>query len=386
MILLAVVAFATTDLPQLMARFFTNDFHIADFYYSLREEEEPFEEEIVLVNVGSRGRPDIAKQLFKLAQFQPKVIALDIIFKGDRDPKGDEMLEYVLANVPNIVLISESHEKQAGEGDSLVLSNPRFAQHAYHGIGENIMDANIGRRMQKKYRFANGDSALHFAVQTTMLYDSAKAQAFLNRPNKQENIYFLGNIPSYVENASPTKFFVLDYKDVIDENFTADLIRDKIVLMGYLGEFAGDDMVIEDKFYSPLKSFEPVNLPPDMFGAVFHANTMSMILRERYIDALSHSGEVWLALGIGMFNCLIFLALLRYSATRRWYAVISSLIIIGEFLAYPQLALYLFDEKRYLLDLSFTPLAVALSSYASKVYVHRLLCWASPRWKAQTRD
>ncbi len=385
LILITIVVCVTTDLPRLVARFFTNDFHIADLYYTIRGNEDPFEEEVVLVNVSTLSRAELGKQIFTLAQYQPKVIGMDLIFRGEKDPEGNALLQYVLMNTPNMVLIGERATKEDNSGDSLVLSHPLFAPHTYHGIGENIIDVNVGRRLQKKYYFANGDSAYHFAVQMAMLYDSARAEAFLNRPDSIENIYFLGNIPSYEDNPKPSKFFVLDVQDVMEENFTPDLIKDKIVLMGFLGEYAGDPYLIEDKFYSPLRAFAPVNMPPDMFGAVVHANALSMILRGNFVDQLLPKEEALLALALGLLNTLIFLAILYGRKTHKWYAVLSSLVILAELFAYPQIGLYLFDKHRYLLDLTYTPFVVLLSSYGVKVYLHAFLRTVWPWWAMHTQ-
>lgn len=385
LVLLLVAAFLTTGLPQFVARFFNNDFHITDMYYQIRDAQaEPLEEEIVLVNVSSLSREGVAREIFKLAQYQPKVIALDIIFKGERDSVGDGLLQYVLMNVPNVVLIGESHKKSDASGDSLVLSHPMFSNFTHHGIGENIIDANVGRRMQKTYHFADGDSSLHFAAQIAMLYDSARAQTFLDRKNAQENIYFLGNIPSYDENPKPSKFSVLDVDDVMQENFTPDLIEGKIVLMGYLGEYAGDPYIIEDKFFSPLKAYIPVKTAPDMFGVVFHANTISMILNQRFIDQLSPKEESQLAFTVCLINILIFLLILWGKHTRQWFLILSVLIIVLEIGSYPQIALYLFDEYKYLAELSYTPFLVALTPYIAKSYIHQLLRLFSDYWWQKT--
>jgi CHASE2 domain-containing sensor protein len=385
LVLTLVLACAFTELPQLVARFFQNDFHIADLYYQVRpDDQDPLEEEVVLVNVGPTGRADIARMIFTLARYQPKVIALDLIFKGERDSVGDGMLQYVLANTPQVILIAESHPKAAGPGDSLVLSHPMFAQFSAHGIGENLMDANVGRRIQKVYRFADGDSALHFAVQTVMLYDSALALAFLQRGEQQENIYFLGNVGGYDEVADrpmPSKFSVLEVDDVLGENFTPDLVEGKIVMMGYMGSYAGDPYTVEDKFFSPLAAYFPVKLAPDMFGVVFHANTVSMILRGGWIDAMGRGQERWLAAGLGALNMALFLLLLRGRAARKWYWVLSSLLIAGELALYPWLALRLFHEHRYLLELSSTVYVILISGYATKTYMYPLLQWCLPSWR-----
>ena len=385
LVLALVAAFLTTGLPQFLARFFNNDFHITDMYYQIRDDQhDPFEEEVVLVNVSSLSREGVAKEIFHLAQYQPKVIALDIIFMGERDSVGDGLLQYVLMNTPNVVLIGESQRKADNSGDSLVVSHPMFSSFTYHGIGENIVDANVGRRMQKKYYFADGDSALHFATQIAMLYDSTKALEFLKRPNKQENIYFLGNIPSYEENPKPSKFSVLDVEDVMQENFTPDLIQGKIVLMGYLGEYAGDPGIIEDKFFSPLKAYIPVKTPPDMFGVVFHANTISMILNQRFIEQLSPEEEGQFAFAICFFNVLILLLILWGKHTRKWFLVLSASLVVVEIASYPQIAIYLFDKYRYLAELTYTPFLVALSPYIARIYVHRLLRMFSDYWWQKT--
>ena len=54
-----------------------------------------------------------------------------------------------------------------------------------------------------------------------------------------EYINYKGNAFGSESNFPPT-FFALDWYDVLNENFVPEMIEDKIVILGFLGEQFGD--------------------------------------------------------------------------------------------------------------------------------------------------
>jgi CHASE2 domain-containing sensor protein len=61
----------------------------------------------------------------------------------------------------------------------------------------------------------------------------------------------------------------------------SDVFKDKIVLVGYLGNDEWN-MPMKDKFYTPLNEQYAGRSLPDMYGLVIHANIIAMMLNGDY--------------------------------------------------------------------------------------------------------
>ena len=67
-----------------------------------------------------------------------------------------------------------------------------------------------------------------------------KTQKFLDRNNFSEVINYRGNVVDSVGSTNyPQMFYTLDVDDVLNENFVPEMIKDKIVIFGFLGESLG---------------------------------------------------------------------------------------------------------------------------------------------------
>ena len=135
-----------------------------------------------------------------------------------------------------------------------------------------------------------------FAAKLASYLDPEAAERFLERGNDVETVNYRGNVLDYGATKFGTKFFALDVQDVFEENFTPDLVEGKIVIFCFLGKYLGDRESFEDKFYTPLNEKYIGRAFPDMYGGVIHANIVSMILNEDYINALDDNIEIILAI------------------------------------------------------------------------------------------
>ena len=59
-------------------------------------------------------------------------------------------------------------------------------------------------------------------------YDSLAAADFLARNNLEEIINYRGNVLDYGATKFGNKYYALDVADVFEENFTPDIIEDKV--------------------------------------------------------------------------------------------------------------------------------------------------------------
>ncbi len=99
-------------------------------------------------------------------------------------------------------------------------------------------------------------------------------------------------------------FYAVDVDDLLRGNVLPELFKDKIVMMGYLGDQLGDPSW-EDRFFTPLNKKVAGRANPDMFGLVIHANIVAMILNEDYINTIPD----WAAYVVAFIVCLLTIVL-----------------------------------------------------------------------------
>jgi CHASE2 domain-containing sensor protein len=143
----------------------------------------------------------------------------------------------------------------------------------------------------------------------------------------------------------------------MNENFDPSLIKDNIVLFGFLGDYIGDP-AWDDKFFTPLNKKVAGRANPDMFGLVIHANIINMILAEDYINRLSE----WQEWAIAFIVCFLNVALFSYINSRLplFYDGISVILQVIEIGICSILVVFLFSYFSFKTSLSYTMGALAL--------------------------
>jgi CHASE2 domain-containing sensor protein len=347
------------------------DYDITDVYFNkIRDQQTvPYEDRIVLVNIGeaSLGRRSIAQQISILNQYHPKVIGVDAKFFSlkEEDPIGDFMLEGAFAEAQQLVLAAEfAVLTDTSKGwDTLYLPPANFAQHAtiaYVNVGnQEVSDFTTWRSIPVREKTMQGLSAPCFAVQVAALYDSAAAARFMARNNEIEHIYFKGNLDKYTK---------LDVEDVLEERFDPSLIEGKIVLIGYLGSEYTNYHFDEDKFYTPLNEKQVGRGTPDMYGVVVHANIVSMILDQNYINETPQWLSILIALMVCYFNVALFVNILLNKRLAPYYGL-TKLIQLVEIILIVTIDIFTFALYNYKIDLTLTSLAVLLAGDLTEIYV-----------------
>jgi CHASE2 domain-containing sensor protein len=96
----------------------------------------------------------------------------------------------------------------------------------------------------------------------------------------------------------------------------------------------------EDKFYTPLNKKLAGKSNPDMFGVVVHANIISMILREDYVEQMATWQEVAMAIILCLLNVAhVFADKHQIAAVLRWY---YKLLQVIQLLIYSALMVWIF--------------------------------------------
>ncbi|TAH26713.1 MAG: CHASE2 domain-containing protein [Cytophagales bacterium] len=358
------------------------DFQLSDVVFSHIRENKNANEKIVLVNIGDLSRGGIAEQINILRKHNPKVIGIDAFFRKPRhssDPEEDKvlvqedsMLVDAFSRTQNLIIVSELIEDQnTSKIETLKMSHPMFVQHAYTGFADMISE---GRDVFKTARECIpkekiGDSiVLSFPTFIAKLYDEKAVEKYLNRDNEIEIINFEGNIDTRTEGVSgnsKTTFFALDAEQVLNEQFEPEIIKDKIILMGYMGSsFTQSSWT--DKFFTPLNANYVGKTYPDMYGVVVHANVVSMILRGEFIDEMNPTLNLSISLVL-IFFFIWFLTFCFY-VLKDWYDGGSNIVtlILVCFLMF--LNIEIFNKYNFKIDLSYLMVATFLSGNLVEIY------------------
>ncbi|MFZ6013594.1 MAG: CHASE2 domain-containing protein [Bacteroidota bacterium] len=268
----------------------TADFDFTDLYYSVIKKSARWERPdttITIINIGYLSRKDIARVIVAVNEHQPNVLGLGIIFSALRDSLGDAMLSDAIAQSKTCVMTSRLHsETNFPPFDSVERSYYKFLKNTVQGyaninIPEDDKDYGTVRDFIYSYEVRNRKQ-WPFAYQIVKHHDSLKLLHNVENGSLEPiNFFGYANKPWLDEGASINTFASLDYNEVLTDNFDPSLIRNKIVLLGYLGDV--NNLGYESRFYTPLNERYAGRSMPDMFGIEIHANMIKMMLEERYI-------------------------------------------------------------------------------------------------------
>lgn len=352
-----------------------DDMEFTDIVFSqLREAPVP-DERIVLVNVANEGRASIGLMLNIINQFEPKVVGMDLQFLAPKDSLEDAILEEAFANTSDLILPSKVifDVQDRKEFDSLEQVLPRFLRHASDTafVNLNVPGALVQQDLKMcrdfvPHEVVGGKDQFAFGVKLAQHYDQEKAQKFLDRRNQLEVINYRGNVFDYGTSEFGTLFYALDVVDVYEENFLPEVVKDKIVIFCYLGKYLGDRESLEDKYFTPVNKKYIGRAFPDMYGGVIHANIVSMILNEDYVNEMGDITSYVLAIILCLINVALFSII--YIKLPRWYDGVTKLIQLVEIFALVSLIIYGFHTYSYKLELIPSLAVIALAGDSLEVY------------------
>lgn len=394
------ITFFVLGLTVLGVKFSNSDFYQEYIDPGSNNETDPYnvliskrpyqkQDNIVIVNIGNLARRDVARQISILSKYGPKVIGIDAYFNCEGplrdslncpqllDTLGNIMLEKAIADAGNIILVSRLLQKTQSsldiniiDYDSMEYSDPAFIENAKSGYGNIItnavsqVDVKESNSFVPSYRL-NGKEEYAFATQIAMQYDSNKAKRFLSRSNEEENINFRFNLNQdfsrVINNNDEAEqpISALDVDDILNEQFSADLIKDKIVLMGFLGAFFGDANGLASMYFTPLNKKPYGRANPDMYGVMLYANIVAMILNEDYIDNQSTLNSLTVNFWICLLHISLLLMVRHYKPT--YFDVYATIIIIAQIalISFLRRELFYLYSYRLFFDSSIASLAIA---------------------------
>jgi len=375
------------------------EFELTDIVFSQIREQPEIDQRIVLVNLG-HSRMEIGQQIMTISQHGPKVIGVDSFFNCEggtydiencpqlADTLGNLVLSNAIQEAGNVVLVARLLQSDSlfnvNPGDvydSMEYSDPMFSDHAHNayanlptgdkegkGAATYQEDVKICKHVIPKMT-VRGKQELAFSVQMAMLYDSVKTQRFLERGKYEEIINFRGNIDiadvkvkslrESMDHASGFKVlcYAVDRLQLAEGSYDSTIFKNSIVILGYLGDYFGDT-AWEDRFFTPLNTKVAGRANPDMFGPVVHANVVSMILHEDYINEIPG----WMQILIAVFVCFLNVLLFRWVDDKlpSLFDGLSVLLQIVQIFLTSAVIVYAFWKFNLKLELSLTMAGLAL--------------------------
>ncbi len=264
------------------------DFSFLDVYYSENfNATNTVSQDIIIINIEQRDRFEIAQLLETIKAEEPKVIALDIIFKEQREQFIDSMLANALQgdNIINSYLIKE---------DNVIANHDIFNNSGKKGfINLNFDDKTNVIRKFASQKEINNNKHYSFASQVAQSFSDSnwKENNFDKKLSQENTIKFHGDY---------TTFLTFGFDEFMQNNNKA-LLKDKIILLGYLGTPTGDINDVEDKHFTPLNKVTAGKSNPDMFGIVVHANIINMLINNDFMYSVS---TIWIGIITFLFTFL----------------------------------------------------------------------------------
>ncbi len=359
-------------------------------YVASRQVQRP-DNRFLLVNIGNVNRGGIADMINMISVFRPKVIGISAFFScppGLRDsltcPVGmdtvaNRKLAEAIQLAGNVVLpirIIQRKETEARRGellDSVEISDEQFQRYAFAGFAnlpttaKHQFDVKAVRSFLPTLKVLDS-TMLAWPVVVAGLYDSLPTINLLKRRKEEELINFRGNIDvrrltlargrELDTTGFGGRYLAVEASDIIAGRVNPEEIRDRIVLMGYLGEYLGDPSA-DEKFFTPLNTQMSGRSNPDSFGLVVNANIISQILDQDYIVEQA----VWDAWVVNFVFILFHVSVLLWLRNRwpKMFDLNATILIVIQITLFSYLRIWAFQTFSYRLffDVSIFTLAIA---------------------------
>jgi len=382
------------------------DFDITDIYFhgirakktevekGVKENDIKADTNIVVVGIGKLPRKDLIPLLEIIRDQKPKCVGIDALFKKFRtdslNAPIDSAFGKTLQSMENLVMVTDITFKAATNRkiindeiddpkfDSLITSHPYFTQNAKNGMANLITEGTRDKALRSDLagglatcrsfspkEILNGKQELAFSVQLVKLFAPEKAEKFLKRNREVEHINYIGH---------HEKFGYLPYQQVFEMDEAGakvelrNLLRNKIVLMGFTGEDFNIMNVTsdEDRFFTPLSENYVGKAEKDMYGIHVHANIISMILNEDYIEAMPDWANYLITFLIAYIVTALFVFL--HAKLDFWYDGLSLLVQFLLSILIVFAILQVFDTYKMKVDWSLGFLAIVFIPNLVEVY------------------
>ncbi|MBF0100419.1 MAG: CHASE2 domain-containing protein [Desulfobacterales bacterium] len=307
----------------------TLSFKWLDFLYLFRGSQEP-PDNILIVAIDEPSFSEIglhwpwprtlhAQLIEKLSSLGAKAIAFDIMFvEPSEDPEDDQALADAARKAGNVIFgktISQIKRQDFSETRTIE-PLPLFAESAASVALVNFWPDSDGFIRHGMQKIGSIPTLSLAAAQISGYYKN-------NINNSDDNSSFL------IDFIGPTgSMQIKSYYQVLIDAVPKELIKDKIVLIGFASDTAVEIERAVDAFPTPFFSFTR----KPMFGVEIHANALNTLLNH---CPLRYYTKAWL---VGLFLVLIFIP---FFSRKRPILLVSSTVLITLGLGAVSLILFL---------------------------------------------
>jgi len=332
------------------------DYEVTDIVFSQLRDEAlapgEFEDRIILVDVGEPSRAELARVISRLSDAGARVIGVDIMLEGRKEPRTDSLLQASIREADNVVLATSLWNYNEVENlfEEEIACDTFFSNYATMGYANFVSNESRTVRLfspSERTRLGRADA---FAVAIAEKMDPKAVRVLQQRDREVERINYIGG-----ENY----FAQYDMATVLDS--TVDLstgVKDKAVLLGFIGEHRINESLL-DRFFTPLNPKYSGRSFPDMYGVFIHANILSMILDRDYI----YEVPIWVSrlLAILFTYANVIVIHWVYRRFNEAFHGITRVLQLIEFVALFFLIALLFQFFRVKFDFAFGILALVLA-------------------------
>lgn len=314
-----------------------NDFSVTDLYAQVadRRPVHTLDPDIILIDIGHCGRNEISEVINSVNFWNPKVVALDILFKENLP--GDSLLNEAILAIENPV-IAIGLEK-TGNGKFKISDTPYFYKdfklnYAATNLPTTYEGATI-REFTTTFPLVNGQNINSFPIATAKAYNPSSLNFLKIRKKNIENIDFA------------SREFITLLPDDIEAN--GELLTNKIVIIGAISD--GTDM-----HHTPINSY--------MSGLAIQAASVATILNDNFFDDAS-SVPAWLPACILCFLIL----LIRELSKAHLKGFFTRILQFGVVYLAVWWGYSLYVDQHKIFDFSYTMLMVAFGLFAADIWL-----------------
>lgn len=214
------------------------------------------DQDIVLINIGNSDRTEIASLLLTIEKCNPLIVGIDVLFLKQRQSLEDSILANAIERVSNNILAYRFDS--TGKEERSIDKFRKFAN------DEGYVD--LDRR--------DGVSSHFTPIKEVegQLYESFALRIIKHwKPGFKYNLTVNKSIPILFQRSQQQFYYFV--REDLQEKDVCELLKNKIVLIGYLGP--GD----EDKHFTPIRNNDKdLEGKPDTYGLVIQANAIRTIL------------------------------------------------------------------------------------------------------------
>lgn len=332
------------------------DFDFNDLYYSHIGEEQKnnIDTNLIIIDIDKLDRTGIAELIEKTASYHPKVIGLDVLFDGEREPEKDSLMREAVRKNKNLVLAvkyqTDKTNKLIGGGNFFKTDSTLtgYVNFPYNTDKETI---------RYYYPFKKDEHDKHivlpsFSSAIIQQYDSNAYNRIKHLVDQKMTIVYSRRVTE-----KKLQYLVKEPEDIFTDNIDSLRIKNKIVLLAYAKPF--DEFDIEDKKFTPMNEKYYGKSWPDMNGIVVHANIISMVLEDHFVKKVPFWGNLLIAILVCWLHMSFFIH--YYLESHIWFHLAAKIAQVLSAIFFIWLGIEVYTRYHIKVDMKFSLITIALA-------------------------